>query len=312
MQAYLNTPIRHAFHLPVGDGHALYVEECGNPEGIPVLFVHGGPGGYVGEVSRRFFDPDKYRIILFDQRGTGKSQPFLSLVENLVAQSVQDIEKIRQHLKIDTWILFGGSYGTTLSLAYAIEFPERVRHLVLRGIFLGRKEDIDWLFQEGASYFYPHEFERFKNFIPSSEQDDLVTAYYHRMIGSDQELADRALFEWALWESSIIKLIPSEATLPKEVTRGVKSIGLLEAHFFYHKMGWDQDDYLLTHANRLSQIPIHIFHGRYDVDCRPSGAYDLKAACPHASLHIVEGAGHSPSDLALFEALLNQMELLKN
>ena len=177
MLGYLNTPVFASHHIPVGSGHTLYVEEAGNPTGCPVVFLHGGPGGQVGESSRRFFDPEFYRIVLVDQRGCGKSQPFLSLEANTVLDSVADLEIIRQRLGIEDWHVFGGSYGSTLALTYAIHHADRVKSLTLRGIFLGRQEDSDWLFQFGASEFYPEAFALFRDFIPHEEQDDLVTAY---------------------------------------------------------------------------------------------------------------------------------------
>lgn len=312
MKGYINTPINQSFYLEVGDGHQLYVETCGNPKGIPVLYLHGGPGGSVSEISRRFFDPKAYHVILFDQRGTGKSKPFLSLENNTVLASVADIERIRQHFQLDQWLVFGGSYGSTLALAYAVNFPDRVSGLILRGIFLGRHSDNQWLYQEGASYFYPQEHERFKTFIDQDQQDDLISAYYHRMIGPDLLLREQAMFEWSLWESAIVQLIPKPLK-PEDlkITDADRSLGLLEAHYFYHRCFWQEDNYILNRASALKQIPIDIVHGRYDVDCRPSGAYDLKKACPHARLTIVEAAGHSPGDQPLFDALVSIMERIK-
>ena len=307
MQGYINTPVVHHHYLKVTDGYTLYIEECGNPQGIPVLFLHGGPGGEISELSRRFFDPQAYRIILFDQRGCGKSTPFLSVENNTIFASVADIEAIRQYLQIERWIVFGGSYGSTLALVYAIHHVERVLQLVLRGIFLGRKSDIDWLFQEGAGYFYPEEFERFKQYIPQSEQHDLVQAYYKRMLSKETQHV--ACKNWSNWEDSIVQIVPKQPEA--DITPSNLAIGLLEAHYFANGMFWEEDNYILNRANQLSNTPISIFHGRYDVDCRPSGAFELKRACPHALLHIVEEAGHSPADIPLFEALFNHMEKIK-
>lgn len=311
MKAYINTPIYQTYLMQVDQTHQLYVEECGNPNGQPVLFLHGGPGGSVSEKSRRFFDPEHYRIILFDQRGTGKSKPFLSLENNTVLDSVEDIEKIRQFLKIDQWILFGGSYGTTLALAYAIHYPHTVQHLVLRGIFLGRQSDIDWLFQEGASYFYPEEFQKFKRFIPIDEQHDLVNAYYQRMLDANPEISDEACYQWSQWESAIVKLVQDPSDLGHPVTDGDRSIGLLESHYFANKMFWKEDNYLLNRVDRIRDIPMSIVHGRFDVDCRPSGAFELSQLCPNANLNFVALGSHTPYDDAMFEALLNIMEHLK-
>lgn len=308
---YKDTPVKQTYQIPVGDGHTLYVEECGKPAGQPVVFLHGGPGGAISELSRRFFDPEYYRIILFDQRGTGKSQPFLSLNNNTVLASVADMEVIRQRLGIERWFVFGGSYGSTLALAYAIHFPKRVQHLILRGIFLGRQSDIAWLFQEGASYYYPEEFARFKQHIPVGEQDDLVAAYYRRMTSGDAQVADEAYYHWSQWENAIVSLVQNSASLGKPISDKNRSLALLEAHYFVHQMFWQEDDYLLQRADCLQQIPIEIVHGRYDIDCRPSGAYDLKMACPHANLQLISLGSHSPYDEEMFAALLSIMENLK-
>ena len=306
---YINTPLINSYYIEVGDGHQLYVEECGNPEGIPVLFLHGGPGGSISELSRRFFNPEHYHIILFDQRGTGRSKPFLSLENNTVHASVSDIEAIRRHFKISTWILFGGSYGSTLALAYAIQYKQHVTHLVLRGIFLGRQSDVDWLFQFGASEFYPQAFDRFKDFIEENQQSDLVGAYYNLMKSGDHEVVMRACKSWSQWESSVIHHMPIEVK-DEPVVDADLSIGLLEAHYFIHKMFWDDDNYILNQIESIKNLPVDIFHGRYDVDCRLSGAVELANALNNAQLHIIEGAGHSPFEPKLFTALVNKMDEL--
>lgn len=308
-RAYINTPIINKYHLEVSDGHQLYVEECGNPDGIPVLFLHGGPGGSISELSRRFFNPDRYHIILFDQRGTGQSKPFLSLKNNTVDASVHDIEVIRDYFNISSWIIFGGSYGSTLALAYAIQYKKYVQHLVLRGIFLGRQSDVDWLFKFGASEFYPQSFERFKNFVEESQQDDLVSAYYELMTSGDDELFNKACKSWNQWESSVVHHNPVEVN-EDAVSSSDLSIGLLEAHYFYHKMFWDDDNYILNNIHVIKDLPIDIYHGRYDVDCRISGAVELAKALDNANLHIIEGAGHSPFEPLLFTALVNKMDEL--
>lgn len=305
---YIDTKVLSKQHIEVSDGHSLYVEECGNPEGIPVIFLHGGPGGLISEKSRRFFNPDKYRIILFDQRGTGQSVPHLSLENNTVDASVLDIEVIRQHFGVDSWIVFGGSYGSTLALAYAIKYKEYVDRLVLRGIFLGRQSDIDWLFKFGASEFYPQAFAKYKSFIDPAKQSDLVSAYYEMMInGTVEEQRDQACKHWNEWEGNVIYHTPVES-IPSEITKEDLSQGLLESHYFYHNMFWDEDNYLLNHASVLKDLPIDIYHGRYDVDCRLSGAVDLQELLPHATLNIVEGAGHSPFEEPMFSELVQCMD----
>ena len=309
IQAYYDTPLNQQYELAVDDIHRLHVEECGNPLGIPVLFLHGGPGGSIGPSSRIFFDPSQYRIILFDQRGTGQSRPFLCLENNTVDHSVEDIEVIRQYLGIDRWIVFGGSYGSTLALAYAIMHADRVLHLVLRGIFLGRTSDIHWLFQEGASYFYPDTFQCFKDHVPTAQQDDLVSAYYQLMSSGDEAVRDAACLAWSNWENSCITLMPQH-TPHTEPTAGDISCALLENFYFYHRMFWSDDQYILSHADRLASVPMVIVHGRYDVDCRPSGAYDLKQACPHAKLYLVEGGAHAGYEGPMLEQLVRVMDQL--
>lgn len=305
---YRNTPINHSFYLPVGDGHELYVESIGNPKGIPVIYLHGGPGAHINDKARWFFNPEKYNVILFDQRGTGKSQPFLSLENNTPFSAVEDIEKIRKHLNIDKWIVFGGSYGSTLGLVYGIHHPERIIHQVLRGIFLGRKVDIDWLFQDGSNNFYPLEHDKFRAFIAPEKQHDLVAAYYDLMINHPINIRDKACKHWADWENSILRL--ENDPLPEEIQPVDLSAGLLEAHFFANHLFFEEDNYILNNAEKLKTVPISIFHGRFDVDCRVKGAVELKKKCPHAELNIVQLGSHYPLDSPLFEELVDTMDRL--
>lgn len=309
---YVNTPILDSFYLSVGSGHELYVETAGNPQGIPVIFLHGGPGGHVSEASRRFFDPEAYFIILFDQRGTGQSKPFLSLEANTIFHSVEDMECLREHLGIEAWYVFGGSYGSTLALTYAIHHPDRVKHLILRGIFLGRQEDIDWLYQAGASYFVPEAFDGFKNFIPEQEQGQLVEAYYQRLTQGKPAMRQQASKLWADWESSVINLVPQIPTGQERVSPSDMSYALLEAHYFVHGVFGSQDQYILEHSDRLQEIPMDIVHGRYDINCRPIGAYLLKRAVPQAKLHLIEKGAHNPYERPMMEKLLAIMNHLKH
>ncbi|MRJ47904.1 prolyl aminopeptidase [Fundicoccus ignavus] len=308
---YFNTEVKKSHHLKVDQTHTLYIEECGNLEGQPVVFLHGGPGGAVSELSRRFFDPEHYRIILFDQRGCGQSLPFLSLENNTILFSVGDLEKIRAYLNIDSWYVFGGSYGSTLALAYAIHYPERVDHLILRGIFLGRQADIDWLFQFGASEFYPKEFGAFKQYVPVNQQQNLVSAYYALMTSEDKAIREGACKAWSDWEGALVNMVKTTDT-KTSIDKYDLSLGLLEAHYFANQMFWKEDNYLLSRSQQLKEIPMAIFHGRYDVDCRVSSAYELKKACPHASLNIIELAAHSPNEGPLFEALVHYMDQLRS
>lgn len=307
-EGYRQTPISESFYFPVSDGHELHVETCGNTQGIPVVFLHGGPGSNINEKCRWFFNPEKYYIILFDQRGTGKSKPFLSLENNTPLATIEDIELLRRHLGIDKWIVFGGSYGSTLALLYAIHFPERAVHLVLRGIFLGRKTDINWLFQEGAGKIYPEEFERYRNFIAPEYRNNLVSAYYDLMMKQETGIFRMACKHWSDWENGLLRMV-NEPVKP-EILPSDLSGALLEAHYFVNQMFWGDDNYILNHAPKLSGIPIDIFHGRFDVDCLVSGAFELKNQCPHANVKIVQEASHYPYDSPLFDLLCTKMDEL--
>ena len=291
------------FYLEVSSTHQVFVMESGNPNGKPVIIVHGGPGGGSSPVTRQLFNPDVYRMIQFDQRGCGKSLPFLSLEENTTQHLVSDMEKIREKLGIDQWLVFGGSWGTTLSLHYAIQYPERVKGLILRGIFLGRQEDTDWLYQKGASDFFPDQFEPYLNHIPVEEQDDLVTAYYKRLTSEDASIRLEAARQWARWEGGIVTLLPRE-TIREESDEHMLAIAIMECHYFYHHCFVEDDNYILNHVDTLKEIPIKIVHGRYDVDCRPSGAYDLKQKLPHAELVFSTAAGHAQMEPSTVKELL--------
>lgn len=309
-KAYFNTKIHQTHMLPVSDIHTLYIEERGNPEGVPVVFLHGGPGGCISEKSSRFFDPDFYRIILYDQRGCGKSKPFAELKENTMDNLVEDIEKIRKYLHITGWYVFGGSFGSTLALAYAIAYPQPVKALILRGIFLGRNEDIHWLFQEGASYLFPDNFELFKNHIEEQKRADLVSAYYEKLTSADEKVRKAAAKAWSNWEAGIVTLMPP-ANLQSECTDADVSLATLECHYFVHHMFWQHDNYLLDNISAIQHIPTYIVHGRYDVDCRPSGAFALHKAHHTSSLSIVDASGHSAYEDLMFKRLLEIMEALK-
>lgn len=295
------------YALQVDSIHTLHVEEWGIPDGLPVVYLHGGPGGSISERCLQFFDLAKHRVIFFDQRGCGKSTPFAELKDNDIEHSVADMELIREKIGLAQWAVFGGSYGSTLALCYAIKHPERVKHLVLRGIFLGRKEDIHWLFQEGAGYFFPQQFAKFKNQIAKDKQQDLLSAYYELLTHEDEAVRQKAAIAWANWESEIVTLLPSPQS--EEYEPWKMSIALLECHYFVNHMFWEKDSYILDNVDRVKNIPIDIVHGRYDVDCRPEGAYLLAKACPHARLYFGEAAGHSPYEMANLEKL---QEIMRN
>ena len=280
--------------LKVSDLHALYVEEVGNPEGVPILFLHGGPGGGLSPTYRRFFDPRHYRVVLFDQRGAGKSTPHAELDQNTTWDLVHDIEKIREDLGIRRWIVFGGSWGSTLGLSYAVTHPERVLGLVLRGIFLCRKLEIDWFYQEGASYVFPDAWEKYLAPIPEAERGDLVGAYHRRLTGANEDEKLRCAIAWSKWEASTMYLIPNEATIHEhEEPKGALALARIENHYFKHGTFFETDNYLLEHVHRIRHIPGAIIHGRYDLVCPVRNAWDLHRAWPEAELRIVPDAGHS-------------------
>jgi proline iminopeptidase len=303
----LHAPIEpfNTFNLPVSDLHTIYVEEVGNPQGKPIVFLHGGPGGGLDEKQRRYFDPKVWRVILFEQRGCGRSTPFGELRENTTFDLVADIEKIRAHLGIKDWHVFGGSWGSTLALAYAITHPERVLGLLLRGIFLVRKCEIDWFYQSGASNFYPEEWCRFLKPIPEAERDNLVAAYHKRLNSSDKEVLHEAAFAWSTWEGATSKLIKD----PEMVGRfGDSSFAYafarIENHYFINGAFFSEDNWILKNVHRIAHIPGVIVQGRYDMPCPPVSAYELHKAWPKSELHIVEAAGHSLSEPGITEVLL--------
>ena len=263
--------------LDVDGTHTIYYEESGNPDGVPVIFLHGGPGCGTAPSCRQYFDPEFYRIILFDQRGSGKSTPRACLENNDTWHIIEDIEKIREKLNIDKWLVFGGSWGSTLSLCYAIKHPERVLGLVLRGIFLGRREDIEWIYEVGGvSNFHPESFERYISIIPEEERKDIIGAYYKRLTSEDKETREVAAKEWSMWEGSLVTLHPDPNLEQSfgEINYAI-SMATIECHFWMNNMFWDDDNWLLNHVDVIKDIPTWIVHGRYDVDCRPIGAYEL-------------------------------------
>lgn len=274
----------------VDETHTLNVIECGSKNGIPVIFLHGGPGGWVNEDSMKFFS-DKYHLILFDQRGTGESTPFLETKNNTPFDTIEDVEKLRKRFGFEKMVVFGGSYGSTLSLVYAINHPERVISLVLRGVFLGRDEDIRWLYQVGASYYFPDTFENFKNFLPEEKRGDIVKGYYEIFTSNDEKLKKKAAIEWSNWESGIVTLIPEKQD--DKYTKEKMSLAFFECYYFYHHNFFNDDNYILNNIDKIKDIETHIVHGRYDIDCRPIGAYLLKEKMNNVKLYLTDAAGHS-------------------
>ncbi|MCB1138974.1 MAG: prolyl aminopeptidase [Leptospiraceae bacterium] len=295
------------FRLSVSALHTIYVEEVGNPRGKPVLFVHGGPGGGINEKHRRYFDPEAYRIILFDQRGAGKSNPYAALEENTTWDLVSDMELIREQLGIQKWMLFGGSWGSTLSLAYATIHPERITEMVLRGIFLCRPEEIFWFYQQGADRIFPESFAEYSSIIPEEERHDLVEAYHRRLNHADQRLRMQAARAWSLWEGSALRLIPDQETM-EEFGEIALALARIENHYFHNKCFFESPDYILENVNKFRHIPSILIHGRYDIVCPVKNAYDLHLEWPESELRIVPDAGHAGSETGIIEALMQATE----
>lgn len=291
--------------LKVSDLHEIYIEECGNPEGKPIVFIHGGPGGGSEPWQRQFFNPQKYRIVLFDQRGCGRSTPHAELRENTTWDLVADMEKIRRQLGIDQWAVFGGSWGSTLALAYAETHPQQVSALVLRGIFLLRKSEIDWFYQEGASWIYPDAWEHYLKPIPEAERGDLVAAYYRRLTSSDARLRSEAARAWSIWEGATSKLFPSADMIARfGGDHFADAFARIECHYFTNKGFFERDDQLLANVDKIRHIPAVIVQGRYDVVCPIKSAWDLHRAWPEADLQIVGDAGHAASEPGILSKLV--------
>lgn len=302
---YPETEPFNSGHLEVSDVHEIYYEECGNPDGKPVVFLHGGPGAGCDDRARRFFDPDHYRIVLFDQRGCGRSRPFASLEENSTWHLCADIERLREHLNIDRWQVFGGSWGSTLALAYAQQHPAQVAELVLRGIFLGREEEIDWLFQFGASEIFPENWEDFLRPIPEDRRGHLLAAYHEILTGPDREAAETAARAWSVWEAAVSFLYQDERHMAHCNEPGF-ALGLarLETHYFVNRVFLGSPDQLLKGVERIRHIPAVIVQGRYDVVCPPRTAWDLRRVWPEADYRVVPDAGHSAFEPGTISALV--------
>ncbi|MDO5717156.1 MAG: prolyl aminopeptidase [Tissierellia bacterium] len=295
--------------LEVGDGHRLALYRKGNPEGEKVIVCHGGPGGNIRDTSFSFFDLFKFDVIAFDQRGCGKSTPFASIEANTVDHLVADMEKIREHYGIEKWSIFGGSFGTTLALSYAIAHPDRVKAMALRGIFLGRKEDIRWLYQEGASYFYPENFEAYRNFLPREKWDDIVAGYEEIFQKGTKEQIEEASTHWAGWEMGLVRLHPPKPDFQKKPKPVDISLARLECYYFSHGLGWTNDNYILDNVDKIRDIKTVIVHGRYDVDCRPSGAWELAKEMDNCDIYLPV-AGHGANDLDYNQELIRAVNAL--
>jgi len=290
--------------LDVGDGHRVYWELCGNPNGKPVVFLHGGPGGGCTPTQRRLFDPDKYRILLFDQRGCGRTTPYASLEANTTWHLVADVERLRQMIGVDKWMVFGGSWGSTLALAYAQEHPERVTELVLRGIFTLRRSELVWYYQEGASWIFPDKWEGFLAPIPEEERGDLMAAYRRRLIDPDSAVQARAARAWSLWEGETITLLHNQGYSDQFGDEHYAiAFARIENHYFVNE-GWFEEGQLIRNAHRLKNIPGVIIQGRYDIATPPKSAWELHKAWPEAQFIMVPDAGHAVSEPGITHHLI--------
>ena len=304
-QLYPEIEPYNQFDLKVSDLHTIHIEESGNINGKPVIFLHGGPGGGIEPVYRQYFDPEKWRIIIFDQRGCGQSTPHAELQENTTWDLIADIEKIRQHLEIDKWVVFGGSWGSTLSLSYAITHPDRCKALVLRGIFMIRKKEINWFYQDGTSNIYPDAWEHYLRPIPEDERHDLVTAYYKRLTSNDDSVRIEAAKAWSIWEASTSKLIQSEESIHAfEDAKVAEAFARIECHYFTNRGFFDTDEWLLENVDKIRHIPTVIVQGRYDVVCPMISAWELHRAFPEADFEIVQDAGHSMTEKGIAAKLV--------
>jgi len=290
--------------IAVDNRHTLYVEECGNPQGLPVIFLHGGPGAGIAPYHRRFFDPARYRIILFDQRGAGRSTPFADLTDNTTWHLVADIETLREQMSVERWVVFGGSWGSTLALAYAQSHPERVLGLVLRGIFLGRPEEVRWYYEEGgASWILPEKFQRYAAAIPPEERGHLLDAYWRRLTSDDEQVRLNAATAWGTWEGSGLTLEESPETEASFAAPEIAvSLARIEAYYFRNGVFLEPGQ-LLRDVEKIRHIPTTIVHGRYDIICPVKNAFDLAAAWPEAEFHVVV-AGHAASEPAIVDVLV--------
>ena len=297
--------------LPLDEIHTMYWEQSGNPAGVPVVFLHGGPGAGASSAHRRFFDPGHYRIVTFDQRGSGRSTPLAELTDNTTRHLIEDVERLRRHLGIDRWIVFGGSWGSALALAYGIDYPDRCLGFVLRGIFLGRDRELDW-FLHGMGRIFPEAGRAFTEFLPEAERGDLLENYYRRLVDPDPEIHLPAAAAWSRYESACSNLIPRGLGGP-EVSAGRAALGIsrIEAHYIKHRM-FLSENYLLSNVWRLQDHPAAIVQGRYDVVCPIATADELSRAWSEAAYAIVPDAGHSAMEPGIRAALVDAMERFKS
>lgn len=293
--------------MDVGNGHKIYFEQCGNPNGVPVVVLHGGPGGGCSPAMRRYFDPEVFRVILFDQRGCGRSRPHASVKDNTTWHLVADIEAIRTALDIEAWIAFGGSWGATLALIYAQTHPSRVSELVLRGVFTMTQDELDWFYGGGAGRFWPEVWARFIAPIPEDERDDLIGAYHRRLFSGDLQMETRFARSWASWENALAS-IHSTGTGGDAPGEYARAFSRLENHYFTHGGFLEFDGQILAHMDRIAHIPGTIVQGRYDLICPPQSAYAISKQWPAAQLKMVRNAGHALSEPGISAELVRTMD----
>ncbi|MEM8822337.1 MAG: prolyl aminopeptidase [Pseudomonadota bacterium] len=295
--------------VDVGDGHRLYLEQCGNPDGLPVVVLHGGPGGGCSPIMRRFFDPAIWRIVLFDQRGCGRSRPHASVRANTTWHLVDDIELLRTQLEIDRWTIFGGSWGATLALIYAILHPDRAAQLILRGVFLMEQRELDWFYGGGAGQFWPEQWQRFCALVPEAERGDIIAAYGKRLFDGTPHDQTRFARAWAAWENALAS-VASQGQTGEPSGEYARAFARLENHYFRHGGFLDEDGWIRTRLDRIAHIPGTIVQGRYDMICPPVSAHLLAAGWPAARLHLVPFAGHALSEPDISEQLVRTTDKL--
>ena len=293
--------------MQTGDGHQIYVEECGNPEGVPVIVLHGGPGGGCSPVMRRYFDASKYRIILFDQRGCGRSRPLASVKNNNTGNLVSDIEMIRTALSIERWVVFGGSWGATLALIYSQNYPDYVTHIVLRGVFLMTKRELDWFYGGGAGQFWPDAWGHFIEKIPENERGDLIAAYHRRLFSGDLRIEMQYGRIWSAWENALASIY-SNGNGGEPSGEYSRTFARLENHYFTNKGFLESDSHILQNMDKISKIPGFIVQGRYDMICPPKSAWDLAKAWPNSDLRLIRNAGHAMSEPGISAELVKIMD----
>lgn len=293
--------------MNMGQGHQVYVEQCGARDGIPVIVLHGGPGGGCSPAMRRYFDPKVYRVILFDQRGCGRSRPHASVTDNTTWHLVEDIERIRQDLEIDKFIVFGGSWGATLALIYAISHPDHVSHLVLRGVFMMTQVELDWFYGGGAGQFWPEPWARFVDLIPEDERDNLIAAYHRRLFSDDLQIETKYARAWSAWENALASVYSSGSggDSPADYAR---AFARLENHYFTNAGFLDEDGWILKNVGKIANIPGVIVQGRYDMICPPKRAWELASAWPNCDLRMIRNAGHALSEPGISAELVRVMD----